>query len=132
MFYLLPPFVLPHIHAGHFLEGHQCLGLKRVVLNITRSVSPAASTLVGSTAILDPLMGRNSSEPVSPPERQRFHVLACIAGLASPNGNAVHEALRVADNEVDGSFKHRLPEALQTAPVHAELSELPGDFYFGT
>lgn len=77
-------------------------------------------------------MGRNSSESGSPRERQRFHVLARVSGPASPNGDAVHEALHVADNEVDGSFKHLLPEALQTAPVHAELSELPGDFYFGT
>lgn len=44
----------------------------------------------------------------------------------------VHEALSVADNEVDDSFKHLLPEALQTSPVHAELSELLGDFCFGT
>lgn len=38
----------------------------------------------------------------------------------------------MADNEVDGSFKHLLPEALQTAPVHTELSEILGDFCFST
>lgn len=59
IFYLLHPFVLPYIHAGHFLEGHQCLGTKCAVLNITRSVSPAASILVGSTAIANPLIRGN-------------------------------------------------------------------------
>lgn len=82
--------------------------------SVTRSRPLPALWLVPAT--LDPLIRRNSSEPVSLPERQRFHVLACVAGLSSPNGNAVHEALRGADNEVDGSFKHLLPEALQTAP----------------
>ena len=37
-----------------------------------------------------------------------------------------------ADNEVDGSFKHLLPEALQTAPTQAELSEALGGFCFNT
>lgn len=30
----------------------------------------------------------------------------------------------MADNEAEGFFKHLLPEALQTALVHTELSEL--------
>ena len=38
----------------------------------------------------------------------------------------------MADNEVDGSFKHLLPEALQTAPTQAELSEVLCDFCFDT
>lgn len=38
----------------------------------------------------------------------------------------------VADNEVDGSFKHLLPEALQTAPIQATLSEVLSDFCFDT
>lgn len=46
-----------------------------------------------------------------------FHVVACVAGPGSPNGNADGEA----DNEVEGSFIHLLPEALQTAPAHREL-----------
>lgn len=62
---------------------------------------------------------------------QHFHVLAHVSGPASPNGDMVHEALRVADNEVDGSFKHLLPEALQTALLHTELSELLGHFCLG-
>ena len=64
--------------------------------------------------------------------RQRFYVLTRIAGATLPNGNMVREALRVTDNEVAGSFKHLLPEAHQTAPVHAELSEVLGDFCFDT
>lgn len=36
--------------------------------------------------------------------------------------------LHAAGNEVDGSFKHLLLEALQTAPVQAELSEVLRDY----
>ena len=57
VFCVFHPFVPLLSYTGHFLEGHQCLGPKHAVLNITRSVSPAASTLVGSAAIPSPLIG---------------------------------------------------------------------------
>lgn len=63
--------------------------------------------------------------------RQCFHVPALSAGSGSPNGNAVREALCVADNEVDGSFQTPPPGGPPDCPVHAELSELLGDFRLG-
>ena len=57
VFCVFHPFVPLLSYTGHFLEGHQCLGPKHAVLNITHSVSPAASTLVGSAAIPSPLIG---------------------------------------------------------------------------